>query len=110
LKRSELVRKLEKTLHTSVKILPFGPSAIKKAGVVSGDGAFAIAETRSKDADTLITGETDHVAYHIAKEAKLNMICAGHYATETVGVKALAAHLQERFSIDYEFISAPTGL
>jgi dinuclear metal center YbgI/SA1388 family protein len=110
LKRTELVRKLEKTLHTSAKILPFGPSAIKRVGIVSGDGAFAIAETKSKGADTLITGETEHIAYHFAKEAKINMICAGHYATETVGVKALAAHLREKFSIDCEFISAPTGL
>jgi dinuclear metal center YbgI/SA1388 family protein len=110
LKRTELVRKLEKALHTSAKILPFGPSAIKKAGIVSGDGAFAIADTKNRDADTLITGETEHIAYHFAKEAKLNMICAGHYATETVGVKALAAHLREKFLIDCEFISAPTGL
>jgi dinuclear metal center YbgI/SA1388 family protein len=110
LKRSELVRKLEKALHTSAKTLPFGPAVIKKAGIVSGDGAFAIAETKSKAADTLITGETEHIAYHFAKEAKVNMICAGHYATETVGVNALAAHVRERFGIDCEFIPAPTGL
>jgi dinuclear metal center YbgI/SA1388 family protein len=110
LKRSELVRKLDKTLHTRAKMLSFGPSTIKKVGIVSGDGAFALAETKKKGADTFITGETEHIAYHYAKEAKVNMICAGHYATETVGVKALADHLQDKFSMDCEFISAPTGL
>jgi dinuclear metal center YbgI/SA1388 family protein len=110
LKRTELVQKLEKTLHTNAKTLSFGPATIKKVGIISGDGAFAIAETKNKGADTFITGETEHIAYHYAKEAKINMICAGHYATETVGVRALADHLHEKFSIDCDFISAPTGL
>lgn len=110
LKRTELVRKLEKTLNTRAKTLPFGPSVVKKVGIVSGGGAFAIADTKRKGADTFLTGETEHIAYHYAKEAKINMICAGHYATETAGVKALADHLRERFSIECEFISAPTGL
>ncbi|MFH1756168.1 MAG: Nif3-like dinuclear metal center hexameric protein [Candidatus Latescibacterota bacterium] len=110
LKRDELIQKLEKTLETRTVTLPFGPTAIRKVGIVSGDGAFAIADTMKQGADTFITGETDHVVYHLAKEAKVNMICAGHYASETVGVKALAKHIEDRFSIACQFISAPTGL
>jgi len=110
LKRSELVRKLEKTLRTRATTLPFGPAVVKTAGIVSGGAAFAVAETKSRGADTFITGEAEHVAYHFAREAKINMICAGHYATETVGVRALADHVRARFSIDCKFVSAPTGL
>jgi putative NIF3 family GTP cyclohydrolase 1 type 2 len=35
---------------------------------------------------------------------------AGHYATETLGVKALAQHVSGRFSIPWEFHDHPTGL
>jgi putative NIF3 family GTP cyclohydrolase 1 type 2 len=40
----------------------------------------------------------------------LNLLLAGHYATETFGVKALAAHLGGKFELDWQFINLPTGL
>jgi putative NIF3 family GTP cyclohydrolase 1 type 2 len=40
----------------------------------------------------------------------LNVIYAGHYATETLGVQALASHLGERFDLEWEFHDHPTGL
>jgi putative NIF3 family GTP cyclohydrolase 1 type 2 len=40
----------------------------------------------------------------------VNVIYAGHYATEQVGVQALAAHLAERFGLPWEFHRHPTGL
>ena len=40
----------------------------------------------------------------------INLLLAGHYATETFGVKALAAHVAKKFQLDWEFISLPTGL
>jgi len=38
------------------------------------------------------------------------VIFGGHYATETVGVKALAEHVSQRFSIPWDFLDHPTGL
>jgi putative NIF3 family GTP cyclohydrolase 1 type 2 len=46
----------------------------------------------------------------LAEELKVNLFYGGHYATETFGVKALAAHLSERFALQWEFIDHPTGL
>jgi putative NIF3 family GTP cyclohydrolase 1 type 2 len=43
-------------------------------------------------------------------EGGINVLYAGHYATETVGVKALAAHLSDRFHLPWEFHDHPTGL
>jgi putative NIF3 family GTP cyclohydrolase 1 type 2 len=45
-----------------------------------------------------------------ADELGMNLLLGGHYATETFGVKALAAHLAKKFRVDWEFISLPTGL
>ena len=60
--------------------------------------------------DTYITGETSHSHYWDPAENHMNVIFAGHYATETVGVKALGAHLRDRFSLEVEFLDFPTGL
>ena len=60
--------------------------------------------------DAYITGEGQHHTHFYAEEHGINVIFAGHYATETVGVKALAEHLQERFGLAWEFIDHPTGL
>lgn len=110
LPREELIGTLEKSLHTKVSLLPFGPRKVKKVGIVSGGGASLAAEASDRGCDTFITGETSHSGYHIAKESRLNMIFAGHYASETVGLKALGRHLEKKFPIEYKFVSAPTGL
>jgi putative NIF3 family GTP cyclohydrolase 1 type 2 len=45
-----------------------------------------------------------------AEENEIAIIYAGHYATETLGVRALAQHLGEKYRIPSSFVSAPTGL
>jgi len=60
--------------------------------------------------DTLIVGEGAHYTAVEANELGLTVIYAGHYATETLGVRALSAHLSDKFSIPWTFIEAPTGL
>jgi putative NIF3 family GTP cyclohydrolase 1 type 2 len=46
----------------------------------------------------------------VAEELGLNVLYGGHYATETFGVKALAAHLSARFKVPWTFLDHPTGL
>jgi putative NIF3 family GTP cyclohydrolase 1 type 2 len=60
--------------------------------------------------DAYITGETSHASFHQAAELGLNVFFAGHYATETLGVKALARHLEDRFALDTVFMRIPTGM
>ena len=61
-------------------------------------------------ADLLITGEFCHEMYHLQKELELPVLSLGHYASETVGVKALMSDLNEKFGISVEFADIPTGL
>jgi len=109
LSRDALVDKLSDVLESEATVLPFGPEKIERIGVISGGAADYAAEARDYGCDTFLTGETSHVAYHLAKEAQINLVYAGHYASETVGVKALGEHLAKQFSLKCEFISAPTG-
>ena len=60
--------------------------------------------------DTFITGEGPHWTYALAEELGLNVFYAGHYATETFGVKALAELLARKYKIPWTFLDHPTGL
>jgi putative NIF3 family GTP cyclohydrolase 1 type 2 len=60
--------------------------------------------------DTLIVGEGPHWTAVDAPERGLVIIYAGHYATETLGVRALGTHLQETFNLPHHALSSPTGL
>jgi putative NIF3 family GTP cyclohydrolase 1 type 2 len=60
--------------------------------------------------DTFITGEGPHWTHGAAEELGLNVFYGGHYATETFGVKSLAADLSRRFGIPWVFLNHPTGL
>ena len=76
-------------------------------------GAGASTETLKEAAqmkvDTLIVGEGPHHTAVQAEENELTIIYAGHYATETLGVRALAEHLGKKFGFPATFIHAPTG-
>ena len=61
-------------------------------------------------ADTFLTGETSHAHYWAAADHGLNVLFAGHYATETVGVRALGDHLAQRFGLETRFLDYPTGM
>ena len=84
----------------------------RKWGMCSGAGASAetLSEASIAGIDTLIVGEGPHWTAIHAEEHELAIIYAGHYATETLGVSALAQHLAERFEVPWSFVSAPTGL
>ncbi len=91
------------------RILDFGPTQNRKIGIVSGGGASCMGEAIANGFDCLVTGEGDHPNYHEAKEGKINVVYLGHYASETVGVKAVASELEGRFKVETVFIDEPTG-
>jgi dinuclear metal center YbgI/SA1388 family protein len=84
----------------------------KKWAICTGAGASAetLSEASAAGIDTLIVGEGPHWTAIHAEEYELAIIYAGHYATETLGVRALARHLAEKHELPWSFISAPTGL
>jgi dinuclear metal center YbgI/SA1388 family protein len=108
--RAALVEMLGRLLRVQPRVLAFGPAGVRRIAIVTGAGAKFIAAARAAGADTLITGEGPHHSYLDAEESGTNVILAGHYATETVGVKALAAHIADRFNVPWEFVDHPTGL
>jgi len=107
---TELAELTEKAVGGAVKIFRGGPERVEWAGVVTGAAGAEIYKAASEGVDTFITGEGPHWAAIAAEELKVNLILAGHYATETFGVKALAACVAEKFGLPWQFIDHPTGL
>lgn len=83
---------------------------IRRLGIVSGSGGSAVADACECGLDALLTGEFHHQDYHPAMEESLSVISAGHYATETTGIRKLCDWTRENLSLDTEFIDLPTGL
>jgi dinuclear metal center YbgI/SA1388 family protein len=108
--RDELVQRIRAVLETEPQVIATGPGTVIRVGVVSGGAGKLVSQAASAGLDTYITGEGSHHTFFAAEEAGINLVYAGHYATETVGVKALAQHIEERFGLEWEFIDHPTGL
>jgi len=54
--------------------------------------------------DTFLTGETNMFGILFAHEVGLNLVVAGHYATETPGIMALGARIARDLALDVTFI------
>jgi dinuclear metal center YbgI/SA1388 family protein len=106
-----LIGRLIEALGTPpIRVLDYGPDEIRTLGCVSGGAASMMSQAAEEGLDAYITGETSHTFFHQAAELALNVLFAGHYATETLGVKALARHLEARFALDTVFLHIPTGM
>ncbi|UIP01300.1 Nif3-like dinuclear metal center hexameric protein [Halobaculum sp. CBA1158] len=92
-----------------VQALEFGPDEITDVGIVTGSGSDWLREAESLGLDALVTGEGKGKAYHEAREAGISVFLAGHYATETFGVRALQS-LVDDWGLETQYIDHPTGL
>lgn len=108
--RSALEQRLVTTLGGPARLLPFGPERVRRVGIVTGGAGSMIPQAAAAGLDTYITGEGAHHTFFHAEELHLNVLYAGHYATETVGVKALAEHLHAKFGLPWTFLDHPTGM
>ena len=110
LRRGDLAGRLRRATGAKPLLIPAGPAICRRIGVVSGGAGAELKQAAQEGVDTYITGEGPHWTYALAEELKVNVLYGGHYATETFGVKALAAHLSRRFKVPWVFLDHPTGL
>ncbi len=108
--RAELLEGLRRAVGSEVRLIPAGPEICREIGVVSGAAGAELARVATEGVDTFITGEGPHWTFARAEELGVNVFYAGHYATETFGVKALAAHLARKFGLPWTFLDHPSGL
>lgn len=108
--REVLAARLDELLGGRIKLVPGGPERVRRVGVITGGAGSMIGAAREAGLDAFVTGEGAHHNFFDAEEGGINLFLAGHYATETWGVRALAEHLETRFGLPWSWIHHPTGL
>jgi dinuclear metal center YbgI/SA1388 family protein len=93
-----------------VQLLSGGPDRVDSIGVLTGGGGSFVREAASLGLDAYVTGEGSHHTFFDAAEFGIHVLLAGHYATETFGVRAVGDHLEEQFGLTHHFVDQPTGL
>jgi dinuclear metal center YbgI/SA1388 family protein len=101
---------LNETLNVACRIFRFGSDRIRSIGIISGGGGSMLKEAVAEKLDCFLVGEIDLAVYNAAKEYGMNLLVAGHYATETIGVRALMPLVGDAFGIETVFIEDPKDL
>jgi dinuclear metal center YbgI/SA1388 family protein len=103
----ELATRLRKATEREPLVFAEGPEQISRVAVVTGGGGTRLVEAAHEGYDALVTGEPEEPALHAARELGIHFLAGGHYATETFGVRALAARLADEFALEWEFLDLP---
>jgi putative NIF3 family GTP cyclohydrolase 1 type 2 len=110
LERDALVSRLESALGAKIWMCGAGPQTTRRIGVVTGGAGSEVETAAYEGVDTFITGEGPHHTFSLAEELGINLIYAGHYATETFGIRALAEKLGREHDLPWCFLDHPSGL
>ncbi len=101
----KIAERIGKALQSPIRVFPFGKERVRSIGIVSGGGGSMLVDAVEEGLDCFLVGEVDLAAYNAAKDHGMNLIAAGHYATETVGVKALMPLIEGVFAVRTVFIA-----
>ncbi len=104
---SDLFAEVERATGREPLVFDAGPDRVARIAVVTGAGAGRVHEAVAAGVDALITGEPAEHAMADAREGGIHFIAAGHYATETLGIRRLGELVAERFGVAHEFIDIP---
>ena len=104
---TDFVDRIQAVVDRLPLVFESGPEEIRRIGIVTGSGASEISEAIALGLDAFITGEPAEHAMADAREGGVHFIAAGHYATETFGIRRLGELVSERFDVQAEFIDAP---
>jgi dinuclear metal center YbgI/SA1388 family protein len=107
---AELVARMREATGREPLAFTDGPERVRTVGIVSGAGADYLDDAIASGLDAFITGEPIERAMARAQEAEVHFLAAGHYATETFGIRRLGDLLAARFGIRHLFIDVPNPI
>jgi dinuclear metal center YbgI/SA1388 family protein len=106
----ELVARVRDATDREPLAFTDGPARVRSVGFVSGAGADYLEDAIAAGLDAFVTGEPIERAMSRAREAGVHFLAAGHYATETFGVRALGERLASEFGIRHVFADVPNPI
>ncbi len=108
--RDSLVAAVGKAVGGEVRVCPGGREEVVSVAVITGGAGSEVAEIAGLGMDAFVTGEGAHWNFIESEELCLNTLYAGHYATETFGVRRLGKDLAEKFELKATFLHREGGL
>lgn len=103
---AQLCERMRDTVGVPIEAWENAPTCERVAVATGGAGnTTMLEEARQHGADTYVTGEGSMYTKLYARERGINLVFGTHWATETLGVKALAAQLEQRFGLPWVFIA-----
>lgn len=99
--------RVEERLGREPLAFAYGPAEVRRVAILSGAGASQLASAAAEGYDLFLTGEPAEPALMTARELGIHFVAAGHYATERLGIQALAERLAARFDLQWHFIELP---
>lgn len=107
---NQLAKRVEVLLQRPPVLLPYGPEVIQHVAIMTGAAQDFFLKAVEHGADCFLTGEVSERNFAMSKEYGVHFIGAGHYATETFGIRALGKHLTETLGLVCEFIDIPNPI
>jgi dinuclear metal center YbgI/SA1388 family protein len=103
----EFTQRVRERVGGEPVVFAHGPERIERAAVITGGAARYLADAAREGYDLFLTGEPAEPTLYTAQELGIHFVAAGHYATERIGIQALAGRLAEEFDLEWEFIDLP---
>jgi dinuclear metal center YbgI/SA1388 family protein len=103
----DFASRVEEKLGRKPLAFLYGPEPVRTVAIVTGGGGPSLLAAAREGYDLFLTGEPKEPSLHAARELGIHFLAAGHYATERLGIQALAAKIGEQFGIDWEFVELP---
>ena len=103
----ELFERVREVTARVPTVFDGGPERVRRIGIVSGGGANFLGDAIALGLDAFLTGEPREHVMSLAREAGIHFIAAGHYATETFGIRALGDWLAGRYGVEHVWVDIP---
>ena len=107
---AELLERVRALTSREPLVFDAGPQRVTSIGIVSGGASDSLAEAIESGLDAFLTGEPTERVMAEAREGGIHFIAAGHYATETFGVRRLGELIAERFAVQHTFVDLPNPI
>lgn len=100
-------RLVEQRLSVKAQVIPAGPARVRRVCVISGGSSNYFSQAAAAGADTFICGDLRESVVRAVEEAGINLINAGHYNTEKLGIQNLGRLIARKFGIKADFVDVP---
>jgi len=107
--RRDLVKATSAAVGREITLCPSGGDFVGKVAVITGGAGSEVRNIAGLGFDAFVTGEGPHWSFIEAEERGMNLIYAGHYATETFGVNSLGSWIGRNFGVRFSAIERPGG-